>query len=197
MAPGKWLGYTLFGFASDAVGRRKSYVAYLLVAAVLVPVFGSTRSLVWLSSRRPRLPSSCPTPGASTSSDGEVRMTTTGIPTVDGHFQGRAASVTATYAAVLTAARRFGRVREEPRKTSIHLVRETAFAGVATQKAALVLTIKSDRDVRSPRIRRHERASANRWHLEVRLTSPEEVDRELRGWLERAYSLAGGRPPRR
>jgi MFS family permease len=48
MAPGKWLGYTLFGFASDAVGRRKSYAAYLLVAAALVPVFGSTRSLPWL-----------------------------------------------------------------------------------------------------------------------------------------------------
>jgi hypothetical protein len=124
-------------------------------------------------------------------------MTTTGSPTVGGHFDGRAASVAATYAAVLAAARRFGRVREEPRKTSIHLVRETAFAGVATQKVALVLTIKSDRDLRSPRIRQHERASANRWHLEVRLTSPKEVDRQLRGWLERAYSLAGGRPPRR
>jgi MFS family permease len=48
MAPGKWLGYALFGFASDAIGRRKSYVAYLLVAAALVPVFGSTRSLVGL-----------------------------------------------------------------------------------------------------------------------------------------------------
>jgi len=124
-------------------------------------------------------------------------MTTTGSPTVSGHFDGRAASVAATYAAVLAAARRFGRVREEPKKTSIHLVRETAFAGVATRNAALVLTIKSDRDVRSPRVLRHERASANRWHLEVRLTSPEDVDGELRGWLERAYSLAEGRSPRR
>jgi MFS family permease len=48
MAPGKWLGYTLFGFAADAIGRRKSYVLYLLAAAALVPVFGSARSLVWL-----------------------------------------------------------------------------------------------------------------------------------------------------
>jgi MFS family permease len=44
MAPGKWLGYTLFGFAADAFGRRKSYVFYLLVAAALVPVFGLTKS---------------------------------------------------------------------------------------------------------------------------------------------------------
>ena len=44
MAPGKWLGYTLFGFAADSFGRRKSYVFYLLVAAVLVPIFGMTKS---------------------------------------------------------------------------------------------------------------------------------------------------------
>lgn len=44
MAPGKWLGYTLFGFAADHFGRRKSYVFYLLVAAALVPAFGLTKS---------------------------------------------------------------------------------------------------------------------------------------------------------
>jgi MFS family permease len=48
MAPGKWLGYTLFGFSADAIGRRGSYVVYLAAAAVLVPVFGSTRGLTWL-----------------------------------------------------------------------------------------------------------------------------------------------------
>jgi len=48
MAPGKWLGYTLFGFSADAIGRRRSYFIYLLAAAALVPVFGSTRSLTWL-----------------------------------------------------------------------------------------------------------------------------------------------------
>jgi len=40
MGVGKWLGYALFGFFADAVGRRRSYVAYLLVAAALVPLFG-------------------------------------------------------------------------------------------------------------------------------------------------------------
>jgi MFS family permease len=48
MGPGKWLGYTLFGFAADSFGRRKSYVVYLVAAAALVPVFGSTHSLTWL-----------------------------------------------------------------------------------------------------------------------------------------------------
>jgi MFS family permease len=48
MAPGKWLGYTLFGFAADAIGRRRSYVVYLVAAAFLVPLFGSTRSVTAL-----------------------------------------------------------------------------------------------------------------------------------------------------
>jgi len=37
---GKWFGYVLFGFAADAFGRKRAYVAYLLVAAVLVPLYG-------------------------------------------------------------------------------------------------------------------------------------------------------------
>lgn len=48
MGPGKWLGYTLFGFSADSLGRRKSYVIYLVTAACLVPIFGSTHSLTWL-----------------------------------------------------------------------------------------------------------------------------------------------------
>jgi MFS family permease len=45
---GKWLGYATFGFFADAFGRRKPYFAYLFVAAVLVPIYGWTRSEVGL-----------------------------------------------------------------------------------------------------------------------------------------------------
>ncbi|HET7292710.1 MAG TPA: MFS transporter [Vicinamibacteria bacterium] len=44
MGIGKWLGYTLFGFLADSVGRRRSYVTYLLVAAALVPLYGLARA---------------------------------------------------------------------------------------------------------------------------------------------------------
>lgn len=110
---------------------------------------------------------------------------------IAGHFRDRAPNVAATYAALLRAARALGPVIEEAKKTSIHLVRESAFAGVATQKAALVLTLKSATDLTSSRIRKHEQTSANRWHLEVRLTEPAEVDAEVRQWLAAAYALAG------
>lgn len=48
MGVGKWLGYTIFGFSADAFGRRKSYVAYLLIAAILVPIYGLTHTPLWL-----------------------------------------------------------------------------------------------------------------------------------------------------
>jgi MFS family permease len=45
---GKWLGYALFGFFSDAFGRRKPYFLYLIIAAALVPIYGMSRSPFWL-----------------------------------------------------------------------------------------------------------------------------------------------------
>ena len=80
---------------------------------------------------------------------------------------------------------------EEPKKTSIHLMRHTAFAGVATRQSSLILTLKSASDLRSSRIDKREHTSANRWHLEVRLERPDQVDRELVSWLKAAYKLAG------
>jgi MFS family permease len=48
MCFGKWLGYSLFGFFSDAFGRRKPYFLYLLIAAALVPLYGMSRSALGL-----------------------------------------------------------------------------------------------------------------------------------------------------
>ena len=43
MGVGKFMGYALFGFLSDRFGRRRCYVVYLVVAALLVPLFGYSR----------------------------------------------------------------------------------------------------------------------------------------------------------
>jgi MFS family permease len=48
LSPGKWLGYASFGFFADAFGRRKPYFAYLLIAAILVPLYGVIRNPVLL-----------------------------------------------------------------------------------------------------------------------------------------------------
>ena len=41
---GQWLGYVLFGFAADIFGRRRTYFGYLLVAAILTPIYGVVHS---------------------------------------------------------------------------------------------------------------------------------------------------------
>jgi len=44
MQAGMWLGYVTFGFVSDRVGRKRTYVTYLLTAAVLLFGYVSIRN---------------------------------------------------------------------------------------------------------------------------------------------------------
>ena len=48
MQVGMWLGYVSFGFISDRIGRKKTYVGYIFTAAAIVPVYGSTRDPTYL-----------------------------------------------------------------------------------------------------------------------------------------------------
>ena len=111
--------------------------------------------------------------------------------TVDKHFDGKLPAVRETYDALLHVARRFGNVGEEPKKTSIHLVARTAFAGVMTRQTKLVLTIKSPVAVKGRRVAKCEKLSANRWHFEVHLATPADVDGDVEAWLRSAYQISG------
>ena len=108
------------------------------------------------------------------------------------HFATSDPQVHQTYRQILSVARSIGPVVEDAKKTSIHLVARTAFAGVAVRRSSLILTLKSAKDVRSARIEKREQVSANRWHLEIRLAKPSDVDRQLTMWLRAAYALASG-----
>ena len=113
------------------------------------------------------------------------------IHSVDSHFEGRASAVRDIYDTIVAAARELGPVDEDPKKTSIHLNRKTAFAAVKTRRAFLILTVKATVDIDSPRISKHEQTSPHRWHLEIKLMSVKDVDRQIRGWLRNAYELSG------
>ena len=111
-------------------------------------------------------------------------------PRIEPHFDGRSDEVSYIYKSILSAARSFGPVNEDPKKTSIHLTNRTAFAGIQTRRDYLILTIKSAHDIKSDRISRREQASANRWHLELKLRTRKDVDSELTAWLHDAYKLS-------
>ncbi len=44
MQLGMWFGYITFGFVSDRIGRKRTYITYLLVAALLLFVYVSVRA---------------------------------------------------------------------------------------------------------------------------------------------------------
>jgi len=118
-----------------------------------------------------------------------MRKTTNGF-TVASHFENRDLVVKLIYDQLLKKLRKFGSICEEPKKTSIHLVNTTAFAGVATRMNSIIMTIKSDRQISNTRIHKSQQTSARRFHHEVRLTSPAEIDAELLAWLRNAYELS-------
>jgi MFS family permease len=48
MQAGMWVGYVTFGYISDAIGRKPTYVAYLLLASLSLAAFLSTRNTALL-----------------------------------------------------------------------------------------------------------------------------------------------------
>jgi MFS family permease len=48
MQVGMWFGYVTFGFMADAIGRKRTYVIYVLSAALLLPLYGVVRAPVAL-----------------------------------------------------------------------------------------------------------------------------------------------------
>jgi hypothetical protein len=112
------------------------------------------------------------------------------MPSVNEHFVGKTGEVKAIYDRLVVLTEAFGPVEQDPKKTSIHLNRQTAFAGVAVRKAHIVLTIKSDRPIKSPRVFKSEQTSAKRYHHEIKLSTIKDLDAELQGWLKAAYDLS-------
>lgn len=111
------------------------------------------------------------------------------IYTRDALFAGKDESVLSTYSRLLEVLHTLGPFQEEPKKTPIHLVRTAGFAGVHPRKSYLILNIRIDYPLDTPRITKSEQVSKNRFHNEVKLTSSSEIDEELLGWLKDAYAL--------
>ncbi|HEX9330962.1 MAG TPA: DUF5655 domain-containing protein [Anaerolineales bacterium] len=109
---------------------------------------------------------------------------------VSDHFMNKNPSVRALYDQLVSLLRSFGPIEEDPKKTSIHLNRKSALAGVETRKDYLLLNIKSNHQIKSPRIEKAEQISSKRFHHKVRISSLKDFDEELNSWLREAYVLS-------
>ena len=115
---------------------------------------------------------------------------TTGF-NVENHFENKSPIVQEIYDSLVKKLKSFGKVQEEPHKTSIHLLNQTTFAGIATRKDYLLLTIKIDTPIKNSRVTKTEQVSRNRYHILIKLETPKEIDIELLKWLKDAYNLSG------
>src|SRR5437763_16330691 len=108
----------------------------------------------------------------------------------DALFSGKDPAVRGIYERVLEALRSLGPFTAEAKKTSIHLVRTSAFAGVHPRKSYLYLNLRTDYPIEDPRITKTEQVSKSRFHNEIKLSSPDELDKKLLSWLKDAYALS-------
>src|SRR5689334_17369403 len=105
------------------------------------------------------------------------------------HLTGKEPVVASMYEKLIKELMKFGSVRIEPKKTSIHLGNRFGFAGVYTRKDYINLEVHLKKKLTSKRVSKVEQASPNRFHHTIKLSNPKEVDKELLGWLKEAYEL--------
>lgn len=105
------------------------------------------------------------------------------------HLQGKDPIVNLIYKKLIKEVQKFGEVKIEPKKASIHLSNRFSFVGVTVRKNCLNLEIHLNHKLKSKRFSKAEQVSANRYDHTITVNSPTEVDEELVGWLKEAYEL--------
>jgi hypothetical protein len=91
------------------------------------------------------------------------------------------------YAAVLNVLDTLGPYEVETKKTSLDITRGRAFLGIHPRASGLLVNIVTSAPLAGERVTRTEQVSRNRYHNEVRLASPADVDSSVIGWARRAY----------
>lgn len=77
------------------------------------------------------------------------------------------------------------------KKTSLHLARRRAFLGIHPRAHGVLLTIVMATRPESTRFRVVDRFSANRYHAELLLSTPADIDDDVVRWVQVAWEEAG------
>ncbi len=93
------------------------------------------------------------------------------------------------YKELISQLENFGKVIQEPKKDSIHLVNSKGFAGIHPRSNYFILNIVSASPIKSARIVKQDQVSKSRFHNEIRIEGKEDIDSELLDWLKEAYQL--------
>jgi hypothetical protein len=108
---------------------------------------------------------------------------------VETHFQGRP-EARKIYDELIKKLEEFGPLRTDAVKTSINLIARRHLGGVRVQEDGLRVGFVLERKLSDPRILRAEWVGGTKYGHSVKVTSAEELDEQLLGWLKEAYGLA-------
>ncbi|MCB9451890.1 MAG: hypothetical protein H6672_10650 [Anaerolineaceae bacterium] len=114
----------------------------------------------------------------------------TDMNSVDSLFEGKAPELRSTFDHLIKQLRQFGDVKVAPKQTSIHLEKNSGFAGVHPRKTYFNLEFRIDHEIDNPRITRMQQLSARRFEHTVKLETESDVDEQLLKWLKDAYELS-------
>lgn len=112
------------------------------------------------------------------------------VNSVDHLFEGKAPELRAAFDHLIRQLRQFGEIRVAPKQTSIHLEKNSGFAGVHPRKTYINLEFRADYKIDDPRITRVQQLSARRFEHTVKLANQSETDDQLLKWLREAYELS-------
>lgn len=98
------------------------------------------------------------------------------------------ASSIAVFEALCERLAELGQFEVEEKKTSLHITNSrAAFLGVHPRKNGLRLNLVLPHQIESDRVVKAEKVSANRWHNEIDVAEPAQLDSELVEWIRKAY----------
>ncbi len=93
------------------------------------------------------------------------------------------------YSSLLEELNNIGQFEVEVKKTTLHVVHKRAFLGVHPRKEGLLLNIVTSEPIDSKRFKKCEQVSTNRYHNQLVVNAPEQINDELMSWIELSYSL--------
>jgi len=83
-----------------------------------------------------------------------------------------------------------GKYRLEPKKGSIHVLRDRAFIAIHPKKSYLGVNVVLDRSKAAPSASKVEKVSANRFHHFYKITDKRELNSSFARLLKEAFDLA-------
>jgi hypothetical protein len=109
---------------------------------------------------------------------------------VDSVFEGKDPTLRTTFDYLLQQLEQFGTVKVAAKQTSIHLEKNSGFAGVHPRKNYFNIEFRTDYKIDAPRITRVQQLSARRFEHTVKVESPSDIDEEHLVGLKSAYELS-------